>query len=80
MKLIKKKLVCIYLKDYVSSALDKVDRLPRGCNRGLIISCTCVIEISLNFFRALRSSQFGLQINPLLLKDSSLCNKSLWKY
>lgn len=42
-------LVCIYLEYYVSSALDKVDRLGRGCNGGLVISCTCVIEISSNF-------------------------------
>lgn len=40
-----KQLVCFYLKDYVSSALVKVDRLARGCNRCLIISGTCVIEI-----------------------------------
>lgn len=44
-----KKLLCTYLDDYVSSALDKVDRLARGCNGGLVISCTCVMEISSKF-------------------------------
>lgn len=60
--------MCIYLEDYVSSALDKVNRLARGCNRCLVISGTCVIEIPSIFLKELRSLQFGLQINPLLQK------------
>lgn len=69
-----KQLLCIYLGDYVSSALDKVNVLARGCNRCLIISGACVIETSSNFLKELRSSQFGLQMNPLLLKYKNLCN------
>lgn len=41
--LLPKQLVCIYLEDYVSSALAKVNRLARYCNRCQIISGTCVI-------------------------------------
>lgn len=50
-----KTIMCIYLEDYVSSALDKVNRLARGCNRCLVISGTCVIEIPSIFLKELRT-------------------------